>query len=386
MKIGAVVVAAGSGSRAGGEKPKQYQTIGGRPVLWWTLKALLDHPRIAAVQTVIGPYQTGLFRDAVSDLDIAPPVTGGATRQESCRIGLEALARHGLTHVLIHDAARPFLSPELIDRVIAGLATHQGAVPGLAVADTLKRAASGTIERTIDRSGLWAVQTPQGFAYDAICAAHEKARQAGHSQLTDDAAVAEFVGLDVAIVAGSPENRKMTTMDDIAEADRTLNRNLTDIRTGMGVDIHAFAPGDHVMLCGVRIDHTQRLAGHSDADVALHALTDAILGAIGEGDIGTFFPPSDPQWKDAPSSIFLSKAVELVRQRGGKVGNADIAILAEVPRISPHLAAMKSSLSAMLGIGEDRIAIKATTAETLGFVGRREGVTAFANVIVRLPG
>jgi len=386
MKIGAVVVAAGSGSRAGGEKPKQYQTIGGRPVLWWTLKALLDHPRIAAIQTVIGPYQTGLFKDAVSDLDIAPPVTGGATRQESCRIGLEALARHGLTHVLIHDAARPFLSPELIDRVIAGLATHQGAVPGLAVADTLKRAASGTIERTIDRSGLWAVQTPQGFAYDAICTAHEKARQAGHSQLTDDAAVAEFVGLDVAIVAGSPENRKMTTMDDIAEADRTLNRNLNDIRTGMGIDIHAFAPGDHVMLCGVRIDHTQRLAGHSDADVALHALTDAILGAIGEGDIGTFFPPSDPQWKDAPSSIFLAKAVELVRQRGGKVGNADIAILAEVPRISPHLAAMKSSLSAMLGIGEDRIAIKATTAETLGFVGRREGITAFANVIVRLPG
>lgn len=386
MKIGAVIVAAGSGSRAGGEKPKQYQNIGGRPVLWWTLKAFLDHPRIATIQTVIGADQGGLFEDAAGELAVEPPVTGGATRQDSCRIGLAALAGHGLTHVLIHDAARPFPSPQLIDRVIAALATHQGAVPGLAVADTLKKAAGGKIERTVDRSGLWAVQTPQGFTYDAIRAAHEKAFAAGQSQLTDDAAVAEFAGLDVAIVPGNPENRKMTTNDDLAEADRALNRGLTDIRTGIGVDVHAFAPGDHVMLCGVRIDHTHRLAGHSDADAALHALTDAILGAIGQGDIGTFFPPSDPKWKDAPSSIFLAKAVELVRQRGGRIGNADIAILAEAPRISPHLAAMKSRLSELLGIGEDRIAIKATTAETLGFVGRREGITAFANVIVRLPG
>lgn len=386
MKIGAVVVAAGSGSRAGGEKPKQYQKIGGRPVLWWTLKALLDHPRIATIQTVIGPGQSDLFRDAAGDLAVEPPVVGGATRQDSCRLGLEALAGRGLTHVLIHDAARPFLSPELIDRVITGLLVHDSAIPGIAVADTLKKASNGTIERTIDRSGLWAVQTPQGFAYEAICAAHEKAFKAGQTQLTDDAAVAEFAGLTVAVVPGEPENRKMTTQGDLADADRALNRNLTDIRTGMGVDIHPFAPGDHVMLCGVRIEHTHRLAGHSDADAALHALTDAILGAIGEGDIGTFFPPSDPQWKDAPSSIFLAKAIDLVRQRGGRVGNADIAILAEVPRISPHLAAMKASLSAMLGIGEDRIAIKATTTERLGFVGRREGITAFANVIVRLPG
>lgn len=385
MKIGAVVVAAGSGSRAGGEKPKQYQTIGGKPVLWRTLRAFSDHPYIAAIQPVIGEGQAELFAEAAGDLAVEPPIPGGATRQDSCRLGLAALAKHGLTHVLIHDGARPFLSRELIDRVIAGLATHQGAIPGLAVADTLKKASSGKIERTIDRSGLWAVQTPQGFAYDAICAAHEKARQGGQTQLTDDAAVAEFAGLDIAIVAGSRENRKMTTPEDLAEADRALNRGLTDIRTGLGIDIHPFAPGDHVMLCGVRIDHTHRLAGHSDADAALHALTDAILGAIGEGDIGTFFPPSDPQWKDAPSAIFLAKAVDLVRQRGGRIGNADIAILAEVPRISPHLARMKATLAPLLGIAEDRIAIKATTAERLGFVGRREGITAFANVTVRLP-
>lgn len=385
MKIGAVVVAAGSGSRAGGEKPKQYQNIGGRPVLWWTLKAFSDHPRVAVTQPVIGPDQADFFAEAAGNLAVEPPITGGATRQDSCRLGIEALARHGVTHVLIHDAARPFLSAELIDRVIAGLATHQGAIPGIAVADTLKKASNGTIERTIDRASLWAVQTPQGFAYDAICAAHEKARASGQTQLTDDAAVAEFAGLSIAIVAGSPENRKMTTPEDLAEADRTLNRSLTDIRTGLGIDIHPFAPGDHVMLCGVRIEHSHRLAGHSDADAALHALTDAILGAIGEGDIGTFFPPSDPQWKDAPSSIFLAKAVDLVRARGGRIGNADIAILAEVPRISPHLTRMKATLAPLLGITEDRIAIKATTAEKLGFVGRREGITAFANVTVRLP-
>lgn len=389
MKIGAVVVAAGTGSRAGGEKPKQYQSIGGRPVVWWALKSFCDHPLVSHIQPVIGPSQDALFRNAAVGLAVEPPITGGATRQESCRLGLEALAKHELTHVLIHDAARPFISADLISRVIAGLKEHQGVVPGIAVADTIKKAPHGTIERTIDRSGLWVVQTPQGFAYSAICAAHAQARQAGEANLTDDAAVAELAGVSVAVVPGSSDNRKMTTPDDLAEANRSFRKSLNalaDIRTGMGVDIHPFAEGDHVMLCGVPIAHTHKLAGHSDADAALHALTDAILGALGEGDIGTFFPPSDPQWKNAPSSIFLAKAVSLVEERGGKVGNADIAILAEVPRISPHLAAMKAKLSALLGIGEDRIAIKATTTEKLGFVGRGEGITAFATVIVRLPG
>ena len=389
MKIGAVVVAAGTGSRAGGEKPKQYQSIGGQPVVWWALKSFCDHPLVAHIQPVIGPGQAALFESATRDLAIEPPITGGATRQESCRLGLEALAKHNLSHVLIHDAARPLISADLINRVIAGLAKHQGAIPGIAVADTIKKAPHGTIERTIDRTGLWAVQTPQGFAFDAIRAAHEKARQSGQMSLTDDAAVAELAGLEVVIIPGGTENRKMTTSDDLADADRALGKSLndlSDIRTGMGIDIHPFAPGDHVMLCGIPIAHTHRLAGHSDADVALHALTDAILGAVGEGDIGTHFPPSDSQWKDAPSSIFLAKAVDLVARRGGRVGNADIAILAEAPRVAPHLAAMKAKLSTLLGIAEDRIAIKATTAERLGFVGRGEGIAAFATVLVRLPG
>jgi 2-C-methyl-D-erythritol 4-phosphate cytidylyltransferase / 2-C-methyl-D-erythritol 2,4-cyclodiphosphate synthase len=379
MKIGAVVVAAGTGSRAGGERPKQYQTVGGRPVVWWALKSFCDHPLISHIQPVIGPGQTELFESATAGLTVQAPVIGGATRQESCRLGLQALAKYNLTHVLIHDAARPFISAELISRVIAGLEKHAGVVPGIALADTIKKAPDGTIERTVDRSGLWVVQTPQGFAFDAICAAHEKARQSGQSSLTDDAAVAELAGIEVAIVPGSSGNRKITTSEDLAEANRALN-------TGVGIDIHPFAPGDHVMLCGIKIAHTHKLAGHSDADAALHALTDAILGAIGEADIGSFFPPSDPQWKDAPSAIFLEKAVELVAGRGGQVSNADIAILAEAPRISPHIAAMKARLSTLLRISEERIAIKATTAERLGFVGRSEGIAAFATVLVRLPG
>ena len=248
MKIGAVVVAAGTGSRAGGEKPKQYQTIGGQPVVWWALKSFCDHPLVSHIQPVIGPGQAALFESATKDLAIEPPITGGATRQESCRLGLEALAKHNLTHVLIHDAARPLISADLINRVIAGLAKHQGAIPGIAVADTIKKAPQGTIERTIDRTGLWAVQTPQGFAFDAILAAHEKAHQSGQTSLTDDAAVAELAGLEVVIIPGGPENRKMTTSDDLAEADRALGKSLndlSDIRTGMGIDIHPFAPGDH---------------------------------------------------------------------------------------------------------------------------------------------
>lgn len=389
MKIGAVVVAAGTGSRAGGERPKQYQTLGGKPMVWWALKSFCDHPLVSHILPVIGPGQTELFKSAAADLTVEAPVIGGATRQESCRLGLQALAKHNLTHVLIHDAARPFISAKLISRVIAGLEKHGGVVPGIALADTIKKAPDGTIERTVDRTGLWIVQTPQGFAFDAICAAHEKARQSGQSSLTDDAAVAELAGIEVAIVPGSSENQKMTTSEDLAEANRALNAtlgSLPDIRTGVGIDIHPFAPGDHVMLCGIKIAHTHKLAGHSDADAALHALTDAILGAIGEADIGSFFPPSDPQWKDVPSAIFLEKAVDLVAGRGGQVGNADIAILAEAPRISPHIAAMKARLSTLLRISEDRIAIKATTAERLGFVGRSEGIAAFVTVLVRLPG
>ena len=386
MTVAAVVVAGGVGLRAGGGVPKQYRQIGGRPVLWWTLKAFCDHPRISFIQPVIGAGHDVLFSEAAADLPVEPPVTGGSTRQDSCRIGIEALAGKNPDHVLVHDAARPFVSAHLIDKIVGGLADNDGVIPGLPISDTIKQAPGGIVARTVDRTGLWAVQTPQGFSYRAIREAHRHAHEEALEGITDDAGIAETAGLRVAMVPGDIDNRKLTTEADIIAADRLLlARNLTDIRVGQGVDIHAFTPGDHVILCGVPIPHTHRLKGHSDADAALHALTDAILGAIGEGDIGTHFPPSDMRWKDAPSSIFLAKAMDLLRERRGVVGNADLAILCEAPRIGPHIAVMKEGLSQLLAVGPDRIAIKATTTETLGFVGRGEGLAAFATVTVRLP-
>jgi 2-C-methyl-D-erythritol 4-phosphate cytidylyltransferase/2-C-methyl-D-erythritol 2,4-cyclodiphosphate synthase len=389
MTVAAVVVAGGSGLRAGGEKPKQYQLIGGRPMIWWTLRRFAEHPGIAHVQAVIAEEHREMFATATADLAIRPPVIGGATRQESCRAGLEALAPLAPSKVLIHDAARPFASQDLISHVIAWLDRHGAVLPGLPIAETLKRAPGGVVQGTVDRAGLWAAQTPQGFGFDAILAAHRHAAAAGIDTLTDDAAVAEWAGLAIAMIPGRLENRKVTTAEDLHEADRLLRQDqfarLPDVRVGQGFDIHHFEPGDGVTLCGVRIPFSQRLAGHSDADAALHALTDAILGAIGEGDIGTHFPPSDPQWKGAPSALFLSKAVSLVTARGGAIANADITILAEAPKIAPHLAAMKAVLAPLLGIEGSRIAIKATTLEKLGALGRREGIAALAVATVRLP-
>jgi len=292
--------------------------------------------------------------------------------------------------VLIHDAARPFVSTELIDGVIAGLDHHPAVVPGLPIRDTLKRISEGLVAETVDRRNMWTAQTPQGFDYEQIRKAHREALSQGLTDFTDDAAVAAFVGLPVAMVMGADSNRKLTTMSDIEAADRMMRTRdyaeLGDIRVGQGVDIHAFAPGDHVVLCGVRISHTRRLAGHSDADAPLHALTDAILGALGEGDIGTHFPPTDQRWKDAPSTLFLARALELLKARGGRVAHADLTILAEGPRIAPHIGAMKALLEPMLGIDGERIAIKATTTEQLGFIGRKEGLAAFATATIRLPG
>lgn len=382
MKVAAVIVGGGSGVRAGGENPKQYQLIGNSIVIYQTLSAFARHPAIALVQPVIGKGHEGLFAAAAGGLDILPPVIGGATRQESCRAGLVALEAHAPTHVLIHDAARPFISAALIDRVITLLSAQDCVLPALLVADTLKRVQDGTVVSTIDRSGMWTVQTPQGFSYPDILAAHRKAARDGKSDFTDDAAVAEYAGLAVALVAGDESNRKLTTSQDIARANRDLVTD--DIRIGQGTDVHAFEAGDHVTLCGVPIPHTAQLKGHSDADAAMHALTDAILGAIGEGDIGTHFPPNDPQWKDVASSIFLAKAMALLKAHGGRIGNADLTILSEAPKISSHVPAMKAVLSPLLEIGEDRIAIKATTAETLGFIGRGEGLMATATVLVKL--
>ncbi len=389
MKVAAVIVAGGSGIRAGGELPKQYQMIGGKPVIWWTLKAFADHPGVSWVQPVIGHGHEHYFSEAASDIKVLQPVTGGATRQASCRIGVEAVEAFDPDAVLIHDAARPFVSQDLISHIIAALHAGDGVIPALPINETIKRAPGGTIETTVDRNSLWTAQTPQGFKYRGILAAHREAFQSQADNLTDDAAIAERAGIAVTIIGGRSENKKITTASDVKEADASLMRmsfdRLGDVRTGQGIDVHAFVPGDHVMLCGVRIPHDHRLDGHSDADAALHALTDALFGAIGEGDIGQHFPPSDAHWKDAPSSIFVGKAMELLKQRGGRVANADITILCEAPRIGPHIAAMKDVLSKLLETGRDRIAIKATTTEKLGFTGRREGLQAFATVLVRLP-
>lgn len=389
MSVAVVIVAGGAGFRAGGELPKQYQLIGGKPVIWWALKAFVDHPGVSHVQVVVGAGHEALFGNASEGFKVATPVVGGATRQDSCRIGVAACSGKGFQKVLIHDAARPFVSADLISDIIDELDRSEGVIPGLPVADTMKFAPMGEVERTVDRENLWSVQTPQGFGLDAIHAAHTKAHQEKSNDLTDDAAVAEKFGIKVRVITGRIENRKLTTAEDIREADQFLmkkaNFERPDVRVGQGIDFHEFEAGDGVVLCGIRIPHDRKLKGHSDADAAMHALTDAILGALGEGDIGTFFPPSDAKWKGISSSLFLQKAVELMVARNGIIANVDITILAEAPRVGPHIAAMKALLSPLLHIASDRIAIKATTTEKLGAIGRREGLAAFATATVRLP-
>jgi 2-C-methyl-D-erythritol 4-phosphate cytidylyltransferase/2-C-methyl-D-erythritol 2,4-cyclodiphosphate synthase len=389
MAVAVVIVAGGSGFRAGGEIPKQYQLIGGRPVIWWTLKAFLSHPAVNKVVTVIGASHQSLFAAATAGLPVEAPVLGGSTRQDSCRAGVEACLSGGFDKILIHDAARPFVDAELISRVVDELQRAEAVIPGLPVADTVKFAPGGTVDRTVDRQSLWTVQTPQGFHLDIIRKCHHDAHEQQLEGLTDDASVVEKFGVKVRVIAGRPENGKLTTAEDIRVADRYLMRKLNDerhdIRVGQGIDFHEFEDGDTVVLCGVAIPHSKKLKGHSDADVALHALTDALLGSIGEGDIGTHFPPSDPQWRGARSSIFLEKAMQLLSLRDGIVSNIDITILAEAPRIGPHIAKMRAVLAPLLHVALDRIAIKATTTEGLGAIGRREGMAAFATATVRLP-
>ena len=389
MKVAAIIVAAGSGTRAGGEKPKQYQSIGGKSMLRLSLEAFASHPRISHVVTVIGEGQNADYAEEAKDLGIEDAITGGASRQESCRLGVEACLVHSPDYVLIHDAARPFVSPAMIDRVIDALQNADAVIPALAMHDTIKLVQNSTVQHTLDRSAVYAAQTPQGFHFQKIRAAHAQAASTKISGLTDDASVAEAYGMKVHIVEGETINKKLTTMQDIKAANTQLNLGTAierpDVRVGQGMDFHVFEPGQSLWLCGVEIPHTRKLKGHSDADVALHALTDAIFGAIGESDIGTHFPPSDPQWKDAKSSIFLAEACARVKALNGQIANVDITILAEVPRISPHLAAMKAELSRQLGLDAKRIAIKATTTEEMGAIGRKEGMAANAVVIVRLP-
>jgi 2-C-methyl-D-erythritol 4-phosphate cytidylyltransferase/2-C-methyl-D-erythritol 2,4-cyclodiphosphate synthase len=376
----ALIVAAGRGTRAGGALPKQYRDLGGRPVLRWTLERFRAHPRIGAVRAVIHPDDRAFYDAAAVGLDLLPPVHGGASRQESVRLGLESLEAMGPQTVLIHDAARPFTDEGMIGRTIDALAEAPGAIVAVPVADTIKRGESGRVVGTLDRAGLWRAQTPQGFRFDAILAAH---RAATGADLSDDAAVAERAGLVVALVQGSEMNTKLTSEDDLRRA-ALLAGAASETRVGTGFDVHAFGPGDHVWLCGVKVPHTQALVGHSDADVALHALTDAILGAIGAKDIGAHFPPSDPRWRGAASDKFLAHAVSLLTTRGGSVVHADVTIICERPKVGPHRDAMIQRLAAILGIDHTRCSVKATTTEGLGFTGRGEGIAAQAVATVRL--
>ncbi|MEO1135811.1 MAG: bifunctional 2-C-methyl-D-erythritol 4-phosphate cytidylyltransferase/2-C-methyl-D-erythritol 2,4-cyclodiphosphate synthase [Pseudomonadota bacterium] len=385
----AIIVAAGRGSRAGAGGPKQYRDLAGRAVIARTVEAFLDHSEIDAVRVIVhrddeSEYQTALGA-LLKHQKLLDPVTGGAERQDSVRLGLESLEEMNPIRVLIHDAARPFIDEKTITRVINALDAKDGAIAALPVHDTIKRARSDKqIESTVPRDALWRAQTPQGFHFDKILAAH---RNAQGQVLTDDAAVAEVAGLDVVLVAGSPDNMKITQAEDFGMAETLLGRkaNQMEYRTGHGFDVHAFEDGEAVILCGVEIPHTHKLKGHSDADVGMHALTDAILGAVGEGDIGDHFPPSEPKWKGAPSHVFLEKARDLVVSHKGQITHCDVTLICEAPKIGPHRDRMRAALSLILNIEERRISVKATTTEQLGFTGRGEGISAMATATVALP-
>ena len=380
----ALVLAGGSGSRFGGDVPKQYADIAGRCMLRRAAECFAAHPRVQVVRVVIRDGDRALYDSRLNGLDILDPVGGGATRQDSARLGLESLADLAPDHVLIHDGARPFIDAALIERTLDALAGAPGAIPALPVSDTLKRTddSGTTIAATVERGGLRRAQTPQGFRFADILAAHRAAQGAA---LTDDAAVAENAGLAVALVAGDEDNIKIPPADDLARAERLLAGRLGITRTGTGFDVHRFGPGDHVMLCGVRIAHDSGLDGHSDADAGLHALTDAILGAVAEGDIGTHFPPSDPEWRDAPSDRFLRHAAGLVAGRGGEIVHLDVTLICEMPKIGPHREAMRTRIAEILDLPAASVSIKATTTEGLGFTGRGEGIAAQAVATVRLP-
>ena len=377
MRTAALIVAAGRGTRAGGALPKQWQTIAGRRVADWTLDAFATHPGIDHILMVINP----------SDADLAPKTVattaGGATRAQSVLAGLQALQGQGIERVLIHDVARACVSHQVIDGVLAALATHQGAAPGLDITDALWRgtAVGQPITGTLAREGLFRAQTPQGFHFAEILTAH----QTYQGEAADDVEVARAAGLSVVITQGCAQNIKITQPADFQRAAQILEQEhrlpmpaFPDIRLGNGYDVHAFGPGDHVTLCGVALPHGRGLMGHSDADVGMHAITDAIYGALAQGDIGRHFPPSDPQWKGADSAIFLAHAAKLARDMGFEIGNIDCTLVCELPKIGPHAPAMQARLAQIMGVEGTRISVKATTSERLGFTGREEGIAALA--------
>ncbi|MBN9015386.1 MAG: bifunctional 2-C-methyl-D-erythritol 4-phosphate cytidylyltransferase/2-C-methyl-D-erythritol 2,4-cyclodiphosphate synthase [Rhizobiales bacterium] len=381
-----IIVAAGRGLRAGPGGPKQYRTLGGRSVISRAMAAFCGHPQIAAVQPVVNPDDIAIFNQAVGNIRALAPVNGGATRQASVRAGLEALVATAPDIVLIHDAARPFANDALIARAIEAATKTGAAVPVIPVTDTIKQVdTDGHVDATPERAKLRIAQTPQAFRYDAILEAHRRAAREGRDDFTDDAALAEWAGLTVATFEGDPANMKLTTPEDFAREEARLGAALGDIRTGTGYDVHAFGDGDHLMLCGVRVPHNRGFLAHSDGDVGLHALVDAILGALADGDIGSHFPPSDPQWKGAASDKFLVYAMERVKARGGRVAHLEVTMICERPKIGPLRDTMRARIAEITGLPLSRVAVKATTSERLGFTGREEGIAATASATIRLP-
>jgi 2-C-methyl-D-erythritol 4-phosphate cytidylyltransferase/2-C-methyl-D-erythritol 2,4-cyclodiphosphate synthase len=374
--IAVLIVAAGKGERTGLGLPKQYERLAGRPMLRRTVEAFAGYP----VQVVIGAGQQEMAAAALAGLDLPAPVIGGATRQESVRLGLEALAQGAPEFVLIHDAARPLISAKVIGAVVAALeAGADGALPMLAVSDTLRRQDADGRWALVPRENLYRAQTPQGFVYAKIAKAH---KDHARDDVTDDVALAELAGLKVQMVEGEEQNIKVTRKEDFALAESLLDGG--DIRTASGYDVHKFKTGDHIWLCGIQIPHSHGLEGHSDADVGLHAITDALLGCVGAGDIGQHFPPTDERWRGAPSWKFLDHAASLVAAKGGTINHVDVTIICERPKVGPHRDAMRAKIAEILKIAESRVSVKATTTEGLGFTGRREGIAAQATATVRL--
>ncbi len=379
----ALIVAAGQGARFGGAAPKQYQPLGGASVLALAARAFVNHPLVDRVHVVIQPEHRTRYEKAVAGIALGEPIMGGATRQQSVRNGLEALAAAPPRFVIIHDAARPLVSADIITRTLAALEDSAGAIAAAPARDTLKRSeVSGSAEiiaATVPRDSLWLAQTPQAFRYADILAAH---RTAAGMTLTDDAAVAERAGMAVALVESDARNFKITTQDDLALAAHVLPRR---IRVGSGFDAHRFAAGDHVMLCGVSVPHGQGLAGHSDADVALHAVVDALLGAVSAGDIGAWFPADEAEWAGRDSAFFIRSAREAVAEAGGRIVHVDVTVIGERPRIAPYRAAMRRRLAGLLELEEGAVSVKATTTERMGFTGRGEGLAAQALATVETP-
>lgn len=388
IKNAAIIVAAGRGQRLGGEIPKQYLDVGGMPILRRTVNVFLENPDIDHIQVIIHPDDLDLYNSAVGDLDLPLPVFGGETRQQSVFKGLEAISDIMAEYVYIHDAARPFLKQITLNTLISVVEKHGAVIPALNVTDTIKYMADESIQNTIDRSYLFRAQTPQAFRYKAIYMAH---RRHENNDLTDDSAIAEQSGLKVRIIPGSEDNFKITTQDDLKKAQIMTQSSYTDVRIGHGLDVHAFetkktkSKSGHVILGGIEIPHGKKLKGHSDADVALHAITDALLGAMALGDIGEHFPPSDKKWKDASSDIFLKHAAKLVDDADGVIANIDLTIICEEPKIGPHRDQIRDKISEIIDLDIARISVKATTTEKLGFTGRGEGIMAQAVATIRLP-